>query len=59
MSVSKEGKAAERVQIAQLLISQTAVTTVNFLHYNFLVKFINYLVTVAIKNPCRLHGDYR
>ena len=59
MSVSKEGKAAERVQIAQLLLSQTGVTTVNFLRYNYLVKFINYLVTVAIRNHCRLHGDYK
>ena len=36
MSISKEGKAAERVQIAQLILSQTAVTTVNFLQYDFL-----------------------
>ena len=29
-SVSKEGKAAERVQIAKLILSQTAVATVIF-----------------------------
>ena len=59
MSVSKERKAAERLQITQLILSQTGVTTVKFSHYNFLVKLINYLVTVAIRNLCRLHGVYR
>ena len=59
MSVSKEGKAAERLQITQLILSQTGATTVKFSHYNFLVKLINYLVTVAIRNLCRLRGVYR
>ena len=56
MSVRKEQK-VERVQIAQLILSLTVVTTVNLLHYDLLVKFIIYLVTIANKNYCRLHGD--
>ena len=52
ISVSKQGK-VERVQIAQLILSQYAVKSVNFLHYDYLVKFINYLVTVANGDHCR------
>ena len=59
MSVNKKGKAAERVQIAKLIISQTAVITVKFLQNDFLVKIINYLVTIANRNQSRLHGDYK
>ena len=58
MSVSKEGK-VERVQIAQSIFSQAAVTTVNFLHYDFQVKFIIYLVKIANRNHCRFYGDYK
>ena len=59
MFVSKEGKASEIMQIAQLILSQTAVTTVNFLQYDFFVKIINYLVLIANRNQCRLHEDYK
>ena len=50
MPVSNEGKAAEIVQIAQLIFCQTAVKTVSFVQNDVLVKIINYLVTIAIRN---------
>ena len=59
MSVSKEVKAAERVQIAQFISSQTPETTVNFLHCDFVVKIINYLVTITKRNYCRLLWNYK
>ena len=59
MSVSKEGKADESVHIAHFILSHTAVTTVKVLPYDFLVKFISYLVTIANRNQCRLHRDYK
>ena len=58
MSVSEKG-IVETVQIAQLILSQAAATTVNFLRYDFSVNLINYLVTIANRNHCRLHGDYK
>ena len=58
MSVSKEEK-PKRVQIAQLISSQTAVITVNFLHYDFLVRMIVYLARIANRKHCSLHGDYK
>ena len=56
MTVSKEGKVG-RVQVAQLILSQTAKTTKIFtlIFFSFLVKLVNYLGTIANTNHCRIH----